>query len=175
MSFNVGDQIYAPDSSFPFTMARILGERPQSESVSYRCGSFSPTRRAHYFRSSYKIANEAQSNQEFRRRATKEITVKGQQFVETADLDSLTRLLSDGLNEATGGQEKHAHNQQIMGKVGKTTIAFANNFSSFLQAYSGIVEIMQGADQQYGGVAYSTLSLLLIVRVSSEIKVPLID
>lgn len=52
----------------------------------------------------------------------------------------------------------------MMKKVGKKTVVFANNFSSFLQAYSGIVEIMKGTDQQYGGLAYSTLSLLLIVR-----------
>lgn len=120
--------------------------------------------------SSYKIANEAQPNQEFRRTAEKKITVEEQQFVQAADLDSLTRLVSDGINEATGRQENHARNQQIMGRVGKATLAFANNFSSFLQAYSGIVEIMQGADQQYGGVAYSALSLLLIVAVNKQRK-----
>lgn len=137
--------------------------------------SLSSTKRAHHYRLSYKIANEAQPNQEFRRRVEKKITVEEQQFVKAADLDSLTRLLSDGIQEATGRQEKHAHNQQIMGKVGKATLAFANNFSSFLQAYSGIVEIIQGADQQYGGVAYSALSLLLILGISSENKVPLVD
>lgn len=86
-----------------------------------------------------------------------------QQFIETANAESLEELLSNRLNEATGQRDKHASNQQKIVKVGKATQAFANNFSSFLQAYSGIVEIMKGADQQYGGVAYSALSLLLIV------------
>lgn len=36
-------------------------------------------------------------------------------------------------------------------------------FADFLEAYSGIVEIIKEADIQYGGLAYSTLSLLLLV------------
>ena len=36
-------------------------------------------------------------------------------------------------------------------------------FADFLEAYSGIVEIVKQADSQYGGLAYSTVSLLLLV------------
>ena len=95
------------------------------------------------------------------------MTEKEKHFVETADLDSLTQF-SDDLKEATRYRDKHTDNQQTIGKVGKATLTFVHNFSSFLQAYSGIVEIMQAADQQYGGVAYSALSLLLIVSVFLE-------
>ena len=93
------------------------------------------------------------------------MTVEEQQFVKTANAESLETLLSHRLNEATGQRDKHASNQPKILKIGKATRTFANNFSSFLQAYSGIIEIMKGADQQYGGVAYSALSLLLIVGV----------
>ena len=40
---------------------------------------------------------------------------------------------------------------------------FMTRFADFLEAYSGIVEIVKEADSQYGGLAYSTLSLLLLV------------
>ena len=100
----------------------------------------------------------------------KTITVEEQQFVKTANAESIEELLSHRLNEAIGQRDKHASNQKKIVKVGKATQTFANNFSSFLQAYSGIIEIMKGADQQYGGVAYSALSLLLIVSDFHERK-----
>lgn len=123
----------------------------------------------------YKLAEEAQSNKEFRHNLEKTLTLKEQQFIETADLDSLTRVLSDALNQGTRSQERHAELQQTIAKLGKSTVTFANNFSSFLQAYSGIVEIMQGADQQFGGAAYSVLSLLLVVGVNKQRKEEHID
>lgn len=38
-------------------------------------------------------------------------------------------------------------------------------FSRFLESFSGIVEIAKAADQQYGGLAYGTLSVMLCVFV----------
>ena len=128
-----------------------------------------------YYSRSYKIANAAQPGDEFSKSMEKAITVEEQQFVQTANAESLEELLSHRLNEATGHRDKHTSNQQRIVKVGKATQTFASNFSSFLQAYSGIIEIMKGADQQYGGVAYSALSLLLIVRISSQKKLLLAD
>lgn len=124
-------------------------------------------RRAYNCRSSYKIANDAQPTQNFRRKIEKAIPDEERQLVGTADADTLRRLVADSLNEAKERQEEHSQKQQTIGKVGKATVTFVHNFSGFLQAYSGIVEIMQAADQQYGGVAYSALSLLLIVGVFS--------
>ncbi|KAL8920303.1 MAG: hypothetical protein Q9172_004562 [Xanthocarpia lactea] len=53
-------------------------------------------------------------------------------------------------------------------KTSKYTQKFATKFSGFLESYSGIVEVVRGADQQYGGLAYSTLSLFLIVAVNKS-------
>ncbi|KXT00823.1 hypothetical protein AC578_2975 [Pseudocercospora eumusae] len=41
--------------------------------------------------------------------------------------------------------------------------SFLYTFSQFLESFSGICEIVRAADQQYGGLAYGTLSLLLSV------------
>ena len=48
-------------------------------------------------------------------------------------------------------------------KVGRIAQEFINSFSEFLGVYSGIVNIMKGAGQIYGEVAYETLSVLFIV------------
>ncbi|KAL9024102.1 MAG: hypothetical protein Q9196_006758, partial [Gyalolechia fulgens] len=53
-------------------------------------------------------------------------------------------------------------------KVGTATQAFLNSFSGFLESYSGIVELVKVADNQYGGLAYGTLSLFLSVAVHKE-------
>lgn len=36
-------------------------------------------------------------------------------------------------------------------------------FADFLEAYSDVVEIVKQAESQYGRIAYTTLSLLLLV------------
>ena len=43
---------------------------------------------------------------------------------------------------------------------------FAQTFDRFLRAYSGIVQVIQGADAQYGNIASATLSLLFVVSLS---------
>lgn len=95
----------------------------------------------------------------FRHEFRKEITFEGLDFTKKANLNSIQDLLTYCLEEAKLHQGDHT----LIRKVGKKTVVFANNFSNFLQAYSGVVEIMKGADQQYGGIAYGTLSILLIV------------
>ena len=128
-----------------------------------------------YYSQSYKIANDAQPSQESSKKMEKKMTAEEQQFIKTADADSLEKLLSHRLNEATGRRDEHAGNQRRIVKVGKATQTFASNFSGFLQAYSGIIEIMKGADEQYGGAAYSALSLLLIVGRCPKKRYPLAD
>lgn len=48
-------------------------------------------------------------------------------------------------------------------RVGRVAQEFVHSFSEFLGVYSGIVNIMKGAGQIYGEVAYETLSVLFIV------------
>ncbi|KAL8647693.1 MAG: hypothetical protein Q9210_005402 [Variospora velana] len=58
--------------------------------------------------------------------------------------------------------------QMKRSKASKYTQNFTTKFSGFLESYSGIVEVVKGADQQYGGLAYSTMSLFLIVAVNKS-------
>jgi hypothetical protein len=58
--------------------------------------------------------------------------------------------------DRTTGVRKRMHWAQEIGKA----------FSDFLASYSGIIELVRNAGQQYGEVAYETLSVLLIVRIA---------
>lgn len=51
------------------------------------------------------------------------------------------------------------------GSAGAAVQSGLTAVSGFLENFSGLVEIAKGADQQYGGLAYGTLSLLLSVVV----------
>ncbi len=53
--------------------------------------------------------------------------------------------------------------QEGKGKFGRSLQGFLTTTSAFLQSYSGIVELVKVADNQYGGLAYGTLSLFLSV------------
>lgn len=113
-----------------------------------------------FFAPAEKIRTE---DKQFREAVGKRLTKEEERLAEDADVESLRGLVSNCLGRAQAQQEESRSRPSIIRKVGKKTVVFANNFSGFLQAYSGIVEIMKAADQQYGGIAYGTLSLFLIV------------
>ena len=50
-------------------------------------------------------------------------------------------------------------------KAGPSVQKFLVIFAGFLESYSGIVELVKAADNQYGGLAYGTLSLFLGVCI----------
>ena len=104
------------------------------------------------------------SEDDFRAKVDKELTAEEQNFLKQAGAEQLQGLLQDCLDGADGKRLEHEQNRSLIRRVGRGTVRFVNNFSGFLQAYSGIVERMNGADDQYGGLAYSTLSILLIVH-----------
>ncbi|MCJ1383605.1 hypothetical protein MMC17_006719 [Xylographa soralifera] len=108
------------------------------------------------------------SEDDFRGKIDKELTAEEQKFLKEAGPEQLQKLLQDCLDSADGKRIEHEQNRSLIGRVGKGTVRFVNNFSGFLQAYSGIVEVMNGADDQYGGLAFSTLSILLIVAVNKQ-------
>jgi hypothetical protein len=49
-------------------------------------------------------------------------------------------------------------------------------FKQFLECYSGLVEIIKQADTQYGGLAYATLSVFLVVcKANFRSSIPDVD
>ncbi|KAJ4361862.1 hypothetical protein N0V83_010803 [Neocucurbitaria cava] len=55
-----------------------------------------------------------------------------------------------------------------MHKVSANVQGFLSDFSTFLDNYSGIVEIVKSADSQFGGLAWGTLSIFLSVAVVKQ-------
>lgn len=53
-------------------------------------------------------------------------------------------------------------------KPGTWVQHWVSTFCQFLSNYQGIVEVIKGADQQYGGLAYGTLAALLAVPVNKD-------
>ncbi|KAK3114563.1 hypothetical protein LTR53_006972, partial [Teratosphaeriaceae sp. CCFEE 6253] len=43
-------------------------------------------------------------------------------------------------------------------RAGSNLQSFLVTFNSFLESFAGIAELLKGADQQYGGLAYGTIS-----------------
>lgn len=75
-------------------------------------------------------------------------------------LEDLEKLAQQLLHHAN-----HRKQRWEMGrsKTGRSTQRFIARTSAFIEAYSGIVEVMRGVDQQYGGAAYGLISVLLVV------------
>lgn len=78
----------------------------------------------------------------------------------TKDLVSLEGQVQFFFTEAKDEKSDWARSRP---KASQYAQSFVTKFSDFLESYSGIVEIVKGADQQYGGLAYGTLSLFLVV------------
>lgn len=82
-------------------------------------------------------------------------------WLSVSGLSEVEIIVQDQLREAEDTRSKWLKKRS---KVSRNIQQFAAKFSGFLEAYSGIVEVVKGADQQYGGLAYGTLSLFFIVR-----------
>ncbi|KAG7005473.1 hypothetical protein G7Y79_00019g046530 [Physcia stellaris] len=128
------------------------------------------------FWSSKQEDNRARDNSAaFQLAMRKKITPEEQNYLKHADAASLELILSRCHGNAEVQRDLKERSKGLIKRAGKSTEVFANNFASYLQAYSGIIEIMQGVDNQYGGVAYASLSLLLIVAVNKQRKEERID
>lgn len=84
---------------------------------------------------------------------------------ESATVELATLAVEEANTEKTrwGTRRKQGSRQ-----IGSTIQRFAKNFSAFLESYSGIVEMVKTGDNQYGGLAYGTLSLLLSVNAQKS-------
>jgi hypothetical protein len=92
------------------------------------------------------------------------------------DLPALLSTMSlEELSAYVGDQKAELHATQAdliakrskgFHKISAKSQKFASEFDRFLNAYSGIVQVVMLVDAQYGGVACATLALLFAVRAS---------
>ena len=83
--------------------------------------------------------------------------------------DELRRQAVEDVNRATGVHRVYQRDRTTGGKkIGRAAQDFVRHFADFLNVYSGIVELLKGAGDIYGSVAYETLSIFFIVRFLME-------
>jgi hypothetical protein len=85
--------------------------------------------------------------------------------LDSMSLDDLSAYVASelsSLDTAHKGLEKRRF--RGLHKVTARTQKFMTEFDRFVNAYSGIVNIVAMADAQYGGVACATLAVLFSVR-----------
>ncbi|MCJ1385588.1 hypothetical protein MMC17_008711 [Xylographa soralifera] len=83
------------------------------------------------------------------------------------DDDSLEDRAAAAMNGATQSHDKYETNRKSGGKkVGRRAQLFVKRFADFMQCYSGVIEVLKGAGQMYGIVAYETLSIFLVVVIN---------
>jgi hypothetical protein len=82
--------------------------------------------------------------------------------IEELDFDMLQGRMKEELSiaEKLGSQSAANHS------TGDKAISFLSDFVEFAGEFSGILEIMKGVDQGYGGAGYAALSGLLAVLCS---------
>ncbi|MCJ1252165.1 hypothetical protein MMC30_009404 [Trapelia coarctata] len=99
-------------------------------------------------------------------------TTKGeleQQITDFERFNTIKDQAFSAINTATEDRVKYQEKRATgMRKIGQIAQNFLNHFSDFVRAYSGIVELLKGAGQVYGAVAYETLSVFLIVVVNKN-------
>ena len=99
---------------------------------------------------------------------------KERQMIKESSLKSLQEEVERLLDSSCSAQENHAAYRGALKKLGNKTAAFAEDFSMYLKAYGGILEILrQGDNMMYGGAAYQALSMLLIVRENTRVRLRL--
>ncbi|MCJ1438053.1 hypothetical protein MMC27_007440 [Xylographa pallens] len=83
------------------------------------------------------------------------------------DDDSLEDRAIAAMNGATQSHSKYETNRKTgVKKVGRIAQLFVKRFADFMQCYSGVIEVLKGAGQMYGIVAYETLSIFLVVIIN---------
>ncbi|KAI9771918.1 MAG: hypothetical protein M1839_002701 [Geoglossum umbratile] len=125
----------------------------------YRSGNESPTIEA----AKEVLSTQSEFERGFRLKATKQEV----ECLKISTLSDLEGQLRGRMKDLKTTKTTWRGNRRV---VSVKLQRFLTRMSEFLECYSGIVEILRCADMQYGGVAYGTISALLIVAVNKERK-----
>lgn len=84
--------------------------------------------------------------------------------IEEVDDEMLQRQIKEEMDLAESQQRQWEYKNS----TSNTVISFINDFVEFVGEFSGIIEIMKGVDQGYGGAGYAALSFLLGVHIQHD-------
>jgi hypothetical protein len=85
------------------------------------------------------------------------------------DYHTLRQEASAAIGGATWAHRDHENKHlRGYGKVGRKAQKFVTSFAKFLDAYSGVVEVVKKAGGPYGDVAYECLSIFFVIVVNKD-------
>ena len=113
---------------------------------------------------------QAEASQGFHQKVTKKLSEADQQYISSCSEAELEALILKHLNKANNGKARHDNDRSRLGRARSGTSKFLNNFHEYVQAFSGIIQIMNGAGQGYGDAAYGALSILLVVSHAQRLS-----
>ena len=108
-------------------------------------------------------AQAALSDIEFEKKIIKRLSKREKEYLSGCTHSRLEELMQVCLDDAQARREKHALSMHWRRRLYRGTEEFMNDFHSYVEAYSGFAQLMNGAGQGYGDAAYGALSLLLVV------------
>lgn len=104
-----------------------------------------------------------QNTEEFRQKIRKRLSKAETQYLSDCSASELETLFSRYLGQAEDRREHHDGDMRVLNRARKESSKFLNNFNDYVQAYSAVIQMMNGVGPNYGDMAYGALSLLLVV------------
>jgi hypothetical protein len=117
----------------------------------------------HSLNSAVYMKAQPRDSEEFHQRIRKKLSKAQTQYLTNCSESELETLLSRYLSQAENRKNQHDEDTRGLKRARSGTSKFLNNFNDYIQAYSSIIQIMNGTGQNYGDAAYGALSLLLVV------------
>jgi hypothetical protein len=118
------------------------------------------------FSASSTVRDSAQpdlSDEVFQSRIKKRLSTAEKKFISSYTCEDLETIMRRCLGQADSQKEQHHMKVKGIKQVSRETARFLNHFQGYLQAYSGVIQMMNGVGPGYGDAAYGALSLLLVV------------
>ncbi|ORX96838.1 hypothetical protein BCR34DRAFT_607493 [Clohesyomyces aquaticus] len=116
-----------------------------------------------------KEAAQSENLKQLDRSVRGRVTSKEKRYIREGSTHAeLESMLQAEIDKAATAQTNVKHGKSKRVRVEQQTTKFLDRFHGYVQAYSGVVQIMNGAGQGYGDAAYGALSLFLVVAVNKK-------
>ena len=112
-----------------------------------------------------KVAEEARIDQESlpSTKLLKRLSKQEREYLGCASAYDLEVVYETYLRQATERQSEANAGTIMSLRVERSTTKFLERFHGYVKAYSGVIQLMNGAGANYGDAAYGALSMFLVV------------
>jgi hypothetical protein len=93
----------------------------------------------------------------------KRLSSREKKYIDGSSAPELETILQSYLEQATERHDNVTNSARKTLRAEKSATKFLNIFHGYVQAYSGVVQIMNAAGPGYGDAAYGALSTFLVV------------